>query len=160
MTRAAPYLMNILLGLIVLLFATPSHAILCKTITSDGLQAFMFQPDKTGVVRPTKTVSGTVAALKECALKEVTVVKEVFETRVVPNPITACEKSAVAACEPSFGGLPICTTNNFANFCGFCLLTTKQNNDDVTLRYINGQVYDGTKSIVEVSSCPNPSLLK
>lgn len=92
-----------------------------------------------------------------------TVVKrEVFEDLVVKNPVNACERSAINACEPSFGGLPVCNTNNFENFCGFCLVTTKDEINDtlVTKRYINGIIYDGSKSVNEAISCPKPTLLK
>lgn len=137
-------------------------AALCITNTSDGQTAFLFKPDKTGKVTPTKYVFELVSNLTPCKVNPVTVRKEIVETYVIPNPQNACEKSAVLACDPSFGGLPVCTTNNFANFCGFCLLTTKVNEQDVTIRYINGQVYDGSKAVADSTAiaCPNPDLLK
>jgi hypothetical protein len=144
---------------LVLLLVIPivANAALCKTITMDGKTAFMFKSNK-----PTKTLSGTVANLPLCSEQPAVIVrKEIIEEYSIPNPQNACERSAQLSCEPSFGGLPICTTNNFQNFCGFCLVTTATANGfDTTLRYINGLVYDGNKSVKNVVTCPQPDLLK
>lgn len=157
--------MNKILSLLLVLFLLPSaaHAALCATTTSDGQPAFLYKPDaKTGKITPTAYIFGVTKTLAPCSVSTVTIRKEIVETYVIPNPQNACEKSATLACEPSFGGSPICTTNNFQNFCGFCLVTTKAADDtgDVTIRYINGQVYDGTKVTgVGSTACPAPALL-
>jgi hypothetical protein len=150
--------MSKLLVALLLAYSTVGYAALCKTMTMEGKPVFMFKADK-----PTKTLSGTVANLLLCPEQPAVIVrKEIIQEYVVTNPQNTCERSAQLACEPSFGGLPICTTNNLANFCGFCLVTTKsvEGMGDVTLRYINGAVYDGSKSINNVATCPNPNLLK
>lgn len=153
---------KLIVSALLALLSAQAYAALCATTTSDGQTAFLFKPDTTGKVTPTKYVFELVSNLSPCKVNPVTVRKEIVETYVIPNPQNACEKSAALACEPSFGGQPICTTNNFANFCGFCLLSTKVNDQDVTLRYINGQVYDGSKAVDAGSAvaCPNPALLK
>ena len=137
----------VLAGLLAL--ATSVEAKLCKTVTTDGKVAFMFVDNK-----PTKTLSGTVSKLANCP-------QEVEQLKLA-NPINACERSAQISCEPSFGGLPICTTNNFENFCGFCLVTTKQVNayGESTVRYINGVIYDGSKLVGDAIACPNKDLDK
>lgn len=153
---------SFMLGMLFALVSTDTRAAICMTQTTDGQTAFLYKPDpKTGKITPTAYIFAATKTIDQCKITSVTVRKEIVETYVVPNPQTACEKSAVLACEPSFGGLPICTTNNFANFCGFCLLTTKASDGmgDVTLRYINGQVYSGDKSTPDGAiSCPNTQL--
>lgn len=153
---------KLIISALLTLLSAQAYAALCATTTSDGQTAFLYQPDKAGKITPQAYVFAATKTMNQCKITSVTVRNEIVETYVVPNPQNACEKSAVLACEPSFGGLPICTTNNFANFCGFCLLTTKVNDQDVTLRYINGQVYDGSKAVDAGSAvaCPNPALLK
>lgn len=150
--------MNKLLVAVLLAYSTTGYAALCKTMTMEGKPVFMFKADK-----PTKTLGGTVANLPLCPEQPVVIVrKEIVQEYVIPNPQNACERSAKLSCEPSFGGLPICTTNNFQNYCGFCLVTTKpaEGEEATTLRYINGSVYDGSKSIDNVVTCPQPALLK
>lgn len=134
-----------------------AEAKLCKTFDRTGDQVFKFVGD-----RPTKTLGGTVSLLTVCPDEFVEVRKEVVQELLVKNPVNACERSAINACEPSFGGLPVCNTNNFENFCGFCLVTTQSEINDtlVTKRYINGLIYDGSKAIGETIACPNPALLK
>ena len=150
-----------------LLSAMSAHAALCVTTTTDGQTAFLYKPDAvTGLITPTAYVFAATKTIDPCKITSVIVRKEIVQTYVVPNPQNSCEKSAVLACEPSFGGLPICTTNNFQNFCGFCLVTTKavDGMGDVTLRYINGQMYDGSKSIADgvgtAVACPRNELIK
>lgn len=130
-----------------------AHAKLCKTLTKDGKPAFMFVNNK-----PTKTLSGTVEKLSLCPEQPVEIVrKEVVETYTIPNPQTHCEKAAVASCDPSWGGLPVCTTGNLANFCGFCFVsTTDVNGHNVVTRYLNGAPYDGSKMVEGVKRCPVP----
>lgn len=155
-------LISFMIGMLFALVCTKSDAAICMTQTTDGQTAFLYEPDaKTGKITPTAYVFAATATMNQCKITSVTVRNTVTETYVIPNPQNACEKSAVLACEPSFGGLPICTTNNFANFCGFCLVTTKPSNGmgDVTIRYINGQVYDGSKTANDISSCPNTQLI-
>lgn len=143
---------SILLTSILLAYSISASAELCKSMTESGEVIFKFAGNK-----KTNTVCQIVAKIKDCPTPT-----PVVSEYKIPNPQNACEKSAVLACEPSFGGLPICTTNNFANFCGFCLVTTRatEGMGDVTVRYINGQVYDGSKIKDSVISCPSPALLK
>lgn len=165
-TRIAPgdSMNKLIVSALFALLSAQAHAALCVTTTSDGQTAFLYEPDKvTGKITPQAYVFAATKTMNQCKITSVMVRKEIVETYVIPNPQTACEKSAVLACEPSFGGLPICTTNNFANFCGFCLVTTKATDGmgDVTIRYVNGQVYDGSKSVADGTiACPNPALLK
>ena len=146
--------MNKIIAILVLcLIPLTTDAALCKTITKDGKQVFMFKANK-----PTKTLSGTVATLPLCPeLTPEIVRKIVTEEYKQSNPVNDCERTAINVCEPSFGGVPLCTTNNFEGFCGFCLVTTRDNpNDELkTLRYLNGQLYDGSKINGETISCPH-----
>ncbi len=130
-----------------------ANAKLCKTITTDGKVAFMFVNDK-----PTKTLSGTVEKLSLCPEAPVEIVrKQVVEEYTVPNPVTTCEKAAVLSCDPEWGGLPVCTTGNLANFCGFCFVsTTDVNGHNTVTRYLNGAPYDGSKIVEGVKKCPMP----
>lgn len=154
---------NKVVAVITSLFALTTltvEAKLCKTTTSDGQTAFLFEPNTKGLVVPTKTLTGTVTALAQCKVTEVKVVKEIVETYVVPNPINICEQQAVLVCEPSFKGLPIGDVSSLKNYCGFMLYTTKVNGEDTTLRYLNGQVYSGQKSADEGKStvCNSPAI--
>lgn len=139
----------VLLAISAISVSCSAQAKLCSFKLADGKSAFKF------VGTPTKTM-GSVSVVAILACKD-TATSTPYAT---PNPQNDCEKAAVLSCEPSFGGLPICTTNNFANFCGFCFVTTKVNSEDVTLRYINGQVYDGSKSLSNTVSCPAPKLVE
>ncbi len=153
--------MKLIFALLALTISTNTYAALCKTTTDTGLTAFMFKPDTKGKVTPTATLSGTVASLPACAVTEIKVRKEVVETYVIPNPQNACERSAVAVCEPSFGGLPIGNVSGLKGYCGFVLLTTTSANEqDTTVRYLNGKVYDGTKSVdgAQETVCENGAL--
>lgn len=134
------------------------QAKLCKTMTVDGKVAFMFVNNV-----PTKTLSGTVSLLSLCPEQPVQIVYKTVEV-IVPVEVTVpvyrsyeetsprnkCEEVAKTSCDPAFGGLPLCNSNNFTSFCGFCFVATQGKVE----RYINGTLYEGSKVTNGVTSCP------
>lgn len=135
-----------------------AHSKMCKTMTADGKPVFMWAKDKNGRDMITKNVSGRIATMQLCPEEAPVIVrKEIVEEYKIPNPQTQCEKAAVLSCDPSWGGLPVCTTGNLANFCGFCFVsTTDVNGHNVVTRYLNGAPYDGSKMVEGVQRCPVP----
>ena len=152
--------LSIFVLLLASVFSISAYAALCSTTTTDGQTAFLFKPNPKGLIIATKTLAGTVATLPKCAVTEVKVFKEIVETYVVPNPVNDCERQAVLACEPSFKGLPIGNVSGLNGYCGFVFLTTKTNGEDITIRYLNGQVYNGSKStdLGRGVVCNNPAI--
>lgn len=140
MSRLIHYLIFGFLALLVWLFAMPAKAAMCFIDAPNGTRYYRMAG------KPTLNLSGKVATVKPCNAEGL---------QVETNTVTAsCMDQAQKACHPHWGAIPIYATPP-ADACSFYYLTTKDSNgDSTTLRYLNGQIFDGSQSVNGEPVCP------
>ena len=71
--------MKLAIGFIAMMLAFPVHAKMCKTMTMDGKEAFMWAADDDGRLMATKYASGQVSTMDLCPEQPIEIVHKTEE---------------------------------------------------------------------------------
>jgi hypothetical protein len=122
--------------LLLLMFPLTANALMCYTIDTSGKKYYDF------VGKPTINLSGKTATIKPCKIEPPIIASEV------------CTNQAKLACHPSWGSLPIGSKTPDVDYCGYYHLFKGGVDEDGSIRYEIGQVFDGRQVIENRWLCP------